>query len=134
MIDGVCPLTTVFPKNTHPTGLGTDINFGVTPGTHTLGIITAKRGFGLLNCAGLKPGPTTAITVEAGHRLLVIVYGLAKDGFRILDGADRGAITNTTRSMLGRTDIKVQVSPMNRMMRIIRILHRAWKGRVRDWL
>jgi hypothetical protein len=84
MIDGVCPLTTVFPKNTHPTGLGTDINFGVTPGTHTLGIITAKRGFGLLNCNGLKPGPTTSITVDAGHRYVVIVYGLAKDGFRIL--------------------------------------------------
>ena len=85
MIDGVCPLTTVFPRRTRiPRVSARTSNFGVTPGTHTLGVITAKRGFGLLNCAWLKPGPTTAITVEAGHRYVVLVYGLTKDGFRIL--------------------------------------------------
>lgn len=84
MIDGTCPLTTVFPRNKIPTGVGADINFAVSPGTHTLGIVTSPRGQGLLNCTGKKPGQTTSVTVTAGQRYLVVVYGLASDGFRVV--------------------------------------------------
>jgi len=82
MVDGTCPLTTSFPKNTHPTGAGTDVNFGVTPGTHTIGIVTAPRGQGLLNCNGKKPGQTSTVTVTAGQRYVVFVYGVPSDGFK----------------------------------------------------
>jgi hypothetical protein len=84
MIDGTCPLTTVYPKNTHPTSLGTDINFGVTPGAHTLSIVTSPRGHGLLNCNGKTPGAATPITVTAGQRYAVIVYGVPSTGFKIV--------------------------------------------------
>jgi hypothetical protein len=84
MIDGTCPLTTSFPKNRIPTSTGTDINFAVAPGTHTLGIVTAPRGHGLLNCTGKTPGQTTSVTVTAGQRYVVVVYGLPSDAFRVV--------------------------------------------------
>ena len=56
----------------------------MTPGTHTLGIVTSPRGHGLLNCNGKTPGATTSITVAAGQRYLVIVYGLASNGFKVV--------------------------------------------------
>jgi hypothetical protein len=84
MIDGTCPLTSVYPKNKIPTALGTDINFAVSPGAHTLGIVTSPRGFGLLNCAGKKPGATTTANVVAGKRYIVFVYGTPSDGFKTL--------------------------------------------------
>ncbi len=84
MVDGTCPLTTSFPKNTHPTSTGTDVNFGVAPGTHTLGIVTSPRGDGLLTCSGKTPGQTTSVTVAAGQRYVVVVYGVPKDGFRVV--------------------------------------------------
>lgn len=84
MVDGTCPLTTSFPKNTHPTSTGTDINFAVAPGTHTLGIVTSPRGYGLLNCSGKHPGQTTSVTVATGQRYVVVVYGVPSDGFRVV--------------------------------------------------
>jgi hypothetical protein len=84
MIDGTCPLTTRYPKNRIPTATGTDINFAVAPGTHTLGVVTSPRGRGLLNCTGKTPGPTTSVTVSAGQRYLVVVYGVPSDGFRVV--------------------------------------------------
>jgi hypothetical protein len=84
MIDGTCPLTSSNPRNRNPTAIGTDINFAVTPGAHTLGIVTSPRGHGLLNCTGKKPGQTASVTVTAGQRYAVLIYGLPSDGFRVL--------------------------------------------------
>jgi hypothetical protein len=84
MIDGTCPLTSSYPKNRIPTATGTDINFAVAPGTHTLGIVTSPRGRGLLNCSGKQPGQTTSVTVAAGQRYEVVVYGLQGDGIRVV--------------------------------------------------
>jgi hypothetical protein len=84
MVDGTCPLTTTYPKNRIPTATGTDINFAVAPGTHTLGIVTSPRGHGLLNCAGKQPGQTSTVNVSAGQRYAVLVYGLPSDGFRVV--------------------------------------------------
>lgn len=82
MVDGACPLTTNNPKNTHPTSLGTDLNFAVSPGTHTLGVVTSPRGKGLLTCVGKKPGQTSTVSVAAGQRYVVFVYGVASEGFK----------------------------------------------------
>jgi hypothetical protein len=84
MIDGTCPLTSSYPKNRIPTATGTDINFAVAPGTHTLGIVTSPPGHGLLNCVGKQPGPTTSVTVAAGQKYAVVVYGLPSDGIRVV--------------------------------------------------
>jgi hypothetical protein len=84
LIDGTCPRTTTYPKNTIPTAVGTDINFAVAPGTHTLGIVTSPRGKGLLNCVGKTPGPTSTIAVSAGQRYAVFVYGGPSDGFKVV--------------------------------------------------
>jgi hypothetical protein len=91
MIDGTCPLTTSYPKNRIPTSTGTDINFGVAPGAHKLGIVTSPRGHGLLNCSGKTPAQTTSITVAAGQRYLVVVYGLPSDGFRVVTAPIAGS-------------------------------------------
>jgi hypothetical protein len=82
MIDGLCPPTTTYPKNTHPTSVGADINFAVSPGSHAIGIVTSPRGMGLLDCKDKTPGQTSSINVAAGQRYLVFVYGLASDGFK----------------------------------------------------
>jgi hypothetical protein len=90
MIDGTCPLTSSYPKNRIPTAAGNDINFAVAPGPHTLGIVTSPRGHGLLNCSGKSPGQSTGVTVTAGQRYAVLVYGLPSDGFRVLTAAIAG--------------------------------------------
>lgn len=91
MIDGSCPLTTSYPKNRIPTSTGTDINFAVAPGTHTLGIVTSPRGHGLLNCSGKTPGQTTSVTVIAGQRYVVVVYGVPSDGFKVVTAPIAGS-------------------------------------------
>jgi hypothetical protein len=79
MIDGACPLPNALPKNTILTAVGTDLNYAVAPGTHTLGIVTEPRGGGLRNC-----GQTIAVSVTAGQRYVVFVYGTTTDGFKTL--------------------------------------------------
>jgi hypothetical protein len=82
MVDGVCPLTTTYPKNTHPTAAGTDLDFAVAPGAHTIGIVTSPRGHGLLDCKGKTPGQTSTMSAVAGQRYVVFIYGGANDGFK----------------------------------------------------
>ncbi len=82
MIDGACPLTINNPKNTIPSAVGTDMNFAVAPGTHTIGIVTSPRGMGLRNCNGKTASQASTVSMLAGQRYLVFVYGLPSDGFK----------------------------------------------------
>jgi hypothetical protein len=79
MIDGACPLPAALPKNTILTAVGTDLTLAVAPGTHTLGIVSEPRGGGLRNC-----GQTSTVSVNAGQRYVVFVYGVPADGFKTL--------------------------------------------------
>lgn len=87
-IDGACPLATNF-TNKHPTSVGTEVHFPVTPGTHTLGVVTSPRGHGILDCNGKTPvpGSTSTATVAAGQRYIVFIYGLMSDGLKTSSAA-----------------------------------------------
>jgi hypothetical protein len=84
MVDGTCPLATPLTAHTIPTPTGNNLNFAVAPGTHTLGVVTSPRGRGLLNCTGKQPGQTSTVSVSAGQRYVVFIYGVPSDGFKAL--------------------------------------------------
>jgi hypothetical protein len=92
MIDGACPLASNFSGKI-PTGVGSEVHFAVTPGTHTLGIVTSPRGHGLLNCNGKTPvpGSTSTATVTAGQRYIVFIYGMPRDGLKTSSVAIAGS-------------------------------------------
>jgi hypothetical protein len=92
MIDGTCPLATNF-KNPHPTSVGSEVHFAVTPGSHTLGIVTSPQGHGLINCNGKTPvaGSTSTVNAVAGQRYIVFIYGMPSDGLKTSTAAISGS-------------------------------------------
>ena len=91
MIDEACPhapndhnvVGDTAMYKTVPSSVSATLYFPVSPGTHTLGIVTSPEGEGLLNCKGHTPGATTSLNVQAGHRYVVFVYGVPSDGFKL---------------------------------------------------
>ena len=92
MVDGKCPHA---PNDTRATGdtakymtqpssVTTTLFFPIAPGTHTLGVVKSPRGAGLTNCTGLSPVSTTSVSVEAGRRYMVWVFGQSSDGFKLV--------------------------------------------------
>ncbi|MEP7087723.1 MAG: hypothetical protein ABI884_10485 [Gemmatimonadota bacterium] len=93
MIDGKCPhapndMTAsgdTAKYRTMPSSVSATLFFPLAPGTHTLGVVTSKRGSGLSNCNGLAPvGTTASVNVEAGRRYMVWVFGQSSDGFKVV--------------------------------------------------
>jgi hypothetical protein len=92
MIDGACPHAAndtrvvgdklAFSKE--PSSVSTTLFFPIAPGAHTLGVVTSPRGKGLLTCAGHTPGATTPLSVEAGRRYAVWVFGQSSDGLKVV--------------------------------------------------
>jgi len=92
MVDGACPHapndgratgdTAAYRKQ--PSSVSALLFFPVAPGTHTLGVVTSKRGSGLSSCSGLTPGATISLNVEAGRRYMVWVYGQPSDGMKVV--------------------------------------------------
>jgi hypothetical protein len=82
VVDGVCPIATNDPRAKIPMAIGTEQHYVVTPGSHTLGLVTAPSGIN--NCAGKTPVGVSTVTVTAGQRYIIFVYGLASDGYKTL--------------------------------------------------
>jgi hypothetical protein len=83
-VDTDCPLNANDARNTHPVAVGTDLNLAISPGVHTVGVVTSPRGQGLPTCAGKTPAQTISLTVATGQRYIVMVYGLPSDQFKAL--------------------------------------------------
>lgn len=92
MIDGSCPHAAndfngsgdmaAFAKQ--PSSVSNTLLFPIAAGTHTLGVVTSPRGHGLSTCAGHAPKSTTSLSVVAGKRYVVWVYGQPSDGVKVL--------------------------------------------------
>ncbi|MGH7623877.1 MAG: hypothetical protein ACREOJ_00990, partial [Gemmatimonadaceae bacterium] len=63
---------------------GTEGRYPLTPGAHTLRVVSAIKGKALVKCSGGTLGATTALTVQAGQRYLALMYGLSSDGFKVV--------------------------------------------------
>ena len=74
MIDGTCPT---------PTYVGSVMLFPISPGAHTLGLVTSPHGRVLKSCAGHAPTSTISENVAAGQRYVVWMYGMPGDGFKV---------------------------------------------------
>ena len=95
MIDGACPHAPndgrvvgdkqAFSKQ--PSSVSTTLLFPIAAGAHTLAVVTSPLGQGLRTCAGHTPGVATTLTVEAGHRYEVWVFGQPSDGLRVVAAA-----------------------------------------------
>jgi len=75
MVDGTCP---------KPKPVGSMTLFPVTPGTHTIGLVTSPHGRVLQSCAGHSPTSTLSANVAAGQRWVVLEYGTPSDGMKIV--------------------------------------------------
>lgn len=75
MVDGACP---------KPKYVGSMTLFPVTPGTHTIGLVTSPHGRVLQSCAGHSPTSTLSVNVAAGQRWVVLEYGVPSDGMKIV--------------------------------------------------
>jgi hypothetical protein len=82
VVDGACPIATNDPRAKIPMALGTEQHYLVTPGSHTIGLVTAPSGIN--NCTGKTPVGTSTVTVTAGQRYIVFVYGRSSDGYKTL--------------------------------------------------
>lgn len=85
-IDGACPQT----RNDGRSGgvavhrVSSEELFPIAAGTHTVGVVTSPRGRVLESCAGHTPTATMSITIAAGQRDVVWIYGLPSDGITLL--------------------------------------------------
>jgi hypothetical protein len=82
VVDGVCPLATNDPRAKIPMAMGTEQHYLVAPGTHTIGVVTAPSG--VRDCTGKTPTATSTVTVAAGQRYIVFLYGQPGDGLKTL--------------------------------------------------
>jgi hypothetical protein len=82
VVDGACPIPANDPRAKIPVPFGTEQHYAVTPGSHTIGLVTAPSGVN--NCTGKTPVGTSTLTVTAGQRYIVFVYGRASDGYKTL--------------------------------------------------
>lgn len=74
-IDGACPT---------PVYAGSMMLHSISPGAHTLGVVTSPHGKVLKSCEGHSPASTIPLNVVAGKRYGVLMYGLPIDGFKLL--------------------------------------------------
>ena len=92
MIDGSCPHAAndfngsgdmaAFAKQ--PSSVSNTLLYPIAAGTHTLGVVTSPMGQGLSTCAGHTPKATTSLSVQAGRRYVVWMYGQPSDGVKVL--------------------------------------------------
>jgi hypothetical protein len=75
MVDGACPT---------PKYVGSMMLFPVTPGSHTIGLVTSPRGKMLQSCEGHAPVSNVSENVAAGQRYVVLIYGMPRDGLKIV--------------------------------------------------
>jgi hypothetical protein len=73
VVDGTCPIAMA---------MGTEQHYLIAPGSHTIGLVTAPSG--ITDCNGKPPVGTSTVSVTAGQRYIVFVYGLASDGYKTL--------------------------------------------------
>ena len=75
-IDGKCPPARNLGGTTASSiGTGSPAVLPVSPGSHTLGVVTTPAGQGLENCDGKTPTGTTSVDVASGQQVDVFVYG-----------------------------------------------------------
>ncbi|MEO7039697.1 MAG: hypothetical protein ABI186_06665 [Candidatus Elarobacter sp.] len=67
-----------------PSTVSNTLLFPIAAGTHTLGVVTSPRGKRLITCSGHAPKSTTSLSVAAGKRYVVWVYGQPSDGVKVL--------------------------------------------------
>jgi hypothetical protein len=82
VVDGTCPLATNDPRARTPAAMGTEQHYLLSPGTHTLGVVTAPSG--LRDCAGKSATATSTVSVAAGQHYILFLYGLPGDGLKTL--------------------------------------------------
>jgi hypothetical protein len=75
MVDGACP---------QPKYVGSAMLIPVTPGSHTIGLVTSPHGKTLQSCAGHAPTSTITESVAAGERYVVLMDGLPSVGQKIV--------------------------------------------------
>ncbi|MGH7625741.1 MAG: hypothetical protein ACREOJ_10525 [Gemmatimonadaceae bacterium] len=83
MIDGSCRQPADGPQYMP----GTEGRYPLTPGAHTLRVVSAIKGKALVKCSGGTLGATTTLTVQAGQRYLALMTGLESDGFKVVTAA-----------------------------------------------
>jgi hypothetical protein len=82
VVDGKCPLATNDPRAKIPMAMGTEQHYLVTPGTHSLGVVTAPSG--VKDCNGKTPVGTSTVNVAAGQHYIVFLFGQPSDGLKTL--------------------------------------------------